>query len=347
MDICEIEGLDSKLITESLKVNRILGCIYGNALGDAYGLATEFSVKKAVARIYPDPKELIPFPNFQPTGHSSSWKKGDWTDDTDQMILILETLLETGGQIDEIRFAKKLRTWVKQGFPELGDMSGMGCGGTVGSSVRNPEFLENPSKAAHDTWIRWNKNAAANGAAMRTSILGCFKFEDLEAVKLNTKRFCQTTHWDSRCVASCIAMTVMISFLIQAENEFNLEELIQRALGIAEQELDENYLEEFRFHMNQTDVTELKLDEQAKIGYTLKCVGSAFWGLRNGTQWDRTLNTLIREAGDADTNGAACGSVVGCYVGYTQLPQQWLAAMPNKKWLDKKVVDFLKLSALL
>jgi ADP-ribosylglycohydrolase len=42
--------------------DRILGTLYGNALGDAYGLATEFMTKKEAREIF---GERIPFPNFK------------------------------------------------------------------------------------------------------------------------------------------------------------------------------------------------------------------------------------------------------------------------------------------
>ena len=110
-------------------LDRLLGCVYGQALGDAYGLSTEFEDRNRVAQVYPNPTELIPFPDFKPTAHSSRWKRGDWTDDTDQWILILETLTENGG--DEKVFAAKLRNWIQSGFSELGDWAGLGLGANV------------------------------------------------------------------------------------------------------------------------------------------------------------------------------------------------------------------------
>jgi hypothetical protein len=110
-------------------IDRLLGCAYGQALGDAYGLSTEFETRKKVARNYPNASTLIPFPNYISTDHSKRWNRGDWTDDTDQWILVLETLTEGNG--DEKIFAKKLKRWIEFGFRELGDMGGMGLGANV------------------------------------------------------------------------------------------------------------------------------------------------------------------------------------------------------------------------
>lgn len=111
-------------------VDRLLGCAYGQALGDAYGLSTEFENRQRVAHNYPDRTKLIPFPDYKLTAHSSRWTRGDWTDDTDQWILILETILEANGDVRV--FAGKLKTWIERGFPDLGDQGGMGLGANVG-----------------------------------------------------------------------------------------------------------------------------------------------------------------------------------------------------------------------
>ena len=110
-------------------IDRLLGCAYGQALGDAYGLSTEFETRERVARNYPDRSKIIPFPDYVLTGHSSRWARGDWTDDTDQWILILETIIDEHGE--EKIFAKKLKNWIQHGFPELGDFAGMGLGANV------------------------------------------------------------------------------------------------------------------------------------------------------------------------------------------------------------------------
>jgi ADP-ribosylglycohydrolase len=55
-------------------VDRIRGCIYGAALGDALGIQTEFVNA-------PEAVEIVgPVLKFQPHegSHSSQWASGDW-----------------------------------------------------------------------------------------------------------------------------------------------------------------------------------------------------------------------------------------------------------------------------
>jgi hypothetical protein len=127
-----LESVLKNAINQNL-IDRLLGCAYGQALGDAYGLSTEFEDRDDVKHNYPDQSKLIPFPNYVLTGHSRRWTRGDWTDDTDQWILVLETLTEHDGDVTV--FAEKLSNWIRNGYPELGDHGGMGLGANVSQVI--------------------------------------------------------------------------------------------------------------------------------------------------------------------------------------------------------------------
>ena len=57
--------------------------------------------------------------------HRSRWEKGDFTDDTDQMILMVRTLVGQKGKVVPEDFAYRLKFWQMNGFPELGDICGV------------------------------------------------------------------------------------------------------------------------------------------------------------------------------------------------------------------------------
>ena len=45
---------------------------------------------------------------------------------------ILKSIIErSGGSVNRIDFAKRLKYWISHGFPELGDLGGCGIGETV------------------------------------------------------------------------------------------------------------------------------------------------------------------------------------------------------------------------
>jgi ADP-ribosylglycohydrolase len=350
-DALAIDGIDEKDMANPV-INRILGAIYGNALGDAYGLSTEFLDRKTVQRIYPARDKLIPFPDYVKSAHSKRWHTGDWTDDTDQMILIIDTLLETNGKLVKELFGEKLKFWSRRGFPELGDYGGMGLGFTVGSVLNHPKFDTDPHTAAKAIWVQMNRNGAANGAVMRTSILGCWQYDDIDSVIKNTLDIAKVTHYDPRCLASCVATTTALALMLQGhevDSDGAIDQLCAKAEehAIASCGMTDEHCEAFVEHMRAKHVSDLKLDEPRKIGYTLKCVGSGFYALRAKGDFKHILHDIVREAGDADTNGAVAGALLGARLGYRDLPGDWISAMPNKKWLDKRVVKLLHLMELI
>ena len=97
------------------------------------------------------------------------------------MICILDSVVSKG-KFDSSDFGKRLFGWVFRGFYLLGDSAGAGLGQTVKNVITRDNFLEEPHKASEYVWIQMKKNAAANGAIMRTSITGIFDFDDISNV---------------------------------------------------------------------------------------------------------------------------------------------------------------------
>jgi len=61
----------------------------------------------------------------------------------------------------------------------------------------------------------------------------------------------------------------------------------------------------------------------------------------NVVNFKEVLTEVVREGGDADTNGAVCGAVLGARLGYSRLPMDWANALPYRAWLDNKILRFL------
>ena len=158
---------------------------------------------------------------------------------------------------------------------------------------------------------------------------------------------CQTTHFDPRCIASCVSICLSIAYLLQSSIVDDIESLINRVqqetLKILGDNLSPDYQKEFLWYTSQDrTLDDLRLDDERTIGYTYKCMASGFYGLRSTRSFPETLNDLIRRGGDADTNGAVCGTMYGARYGYHSLPVEWLRVMPYKKWLDEKILRLLK-----
>ncbi len=148
---------------ETIK-ERFLGTIFGQAVGDALGLSTEFMSKQEVDRFYPNGIE--DYSQIVQDDHRRRWQRGDWTDDTDMMLCILDSFVACQ-KVDILDIARRFKEWMMNG--------GMGIGRHTYNVMALGDYTSNPQKAAEIIWKMGKKKAAANGAVMRTSVVGLLK----------------------------------------------------------------------------------------------------------------------------------------------------------------------------
>lgn len=90
----------------------------------------------------------------------------------------------------------------------------------------------------------------------------------------------------NRCQASAVAVSIAIATMLQGKHfdtngEFNIKNMIKDCYEIASECLETSKQKsELKKYMKCTDLKEMKLDEEGKIGYTYKSMGSGFWALK-------------------------------------------------------------------
>lgn len=381
-------------------------------------------------------------------------------------------MLSTNGLLIPEQFAFRLKEWTNIGFPEL-NKACCGVGFTVGSVIGHPEFVTDPHKAAVDVWESKGCDLAANGAVMRTSVLGIPLFFNESQVVLNAINGAKVTHADPRCIFSSVVVSVLISRMLRKELEIEEENEIddsdrERLLKFAESKTTncdsneglivksdllladlcipkvvviekekpqnrfqslwtrlgklgrkssdndrpswwpnhkendpsrlqtlakcsndpnrfstascgqdeqlvafmEDVVSDYKFLININNDTkrihwtsdverfcfpknlhEMALDEKSSIGYTLKCLGSALFcfsrrkrdRMDSGDFFVQVITELTLEAGDADTNSAVAGALLGSRLGLKGLPSVWLMGLRNREFLTKICDELVEL----
>ena len=311
-----------------MKEDKIKGVIFGNAVGDAIGLGTEFMSKTSVQHHYPN--GLTDYSQIIQDKHRSRWKPGEWTDDTHQMLCILDSLVACK-KIDIKDIGLTIVDWAHN--------DGRGTGRTVYSVIGSPVFMNNPHKAAEQYWLKSNKYAAANGAVMRTSVLGIWEYDNREKIRVNAEKVCKITHYDPRCVDSCVMVCMIISKLLKGreiDDKF-IEEILLEG---------DHYDERIRPYLAEhirADIAVLDLDNKESIGYTLKALGCGLWALKHAISFEQGISAIIHEGGDADTNAAVAGAILGARFGYKGIPDRWLDGLAKKDWLHDQVNQLISL----
>jgi ADP-ribosylglycohydrolase len=317
--------------------DKILGMIYGHALGDACGLVTEFCFKNKLAAVrfpYTDPIRGLPV--------------CDWTNETDHMILIIQSITQNVEKFDAIDVANRLKFWHDNGFVELGDAKPT-FSGAMKSIIADPNFTVDPRKVAADLWEKSKNTYAANNSLTRTSIVGVLPVGVAEyAANLSA-----VTHADPRCAAACVMQSSIIHNMIYrgVATADDVDMLLQNSSEKARKLSNDTELSRYVQTAYTQCVADLKLDDTRYVNYVYKCLSCAIYALQvvkvalkhnKQPNFKKFINKIIEECGDADANGAVAGAVMGAYLGYTNLPQDWVAELPNAPWLNGIVHEFMQ-----
>ncbi len=306
------------------QADKIKGVFFGQAIGDALGLGTEFMTKQQIALEYPG--GLQEYHQIIRDKHRSRWGIGDWTDDTDQFLCICDSILKTGAA-DDTAFAVELHKWFS-GSPT-------GIGKTVYKVVSLPQFTLYPHKAAELVWKLSKMDAASNGAIMRTSILGTFEFWNRNNVIENTEKLAKVTHWDNRCVGSSVIISTIISTLIKEDASLSPREI--EDIGI---QYDDRILPYIHTAL-QGNLSDLQLEDSISLGYTLKTLAAGLWAFFHASDFENGVLSIIHEGGDADTNASVAGSLLGAKFGYSAIPKRWVEGLANRTYLDEKYRQYM------
>ncbi|XP_078321020.1 adenylosuccinate lyase-like [Crassostrea virginica] len=320
--------------------------LYGQCVGDALGLLTEFLTKKEAKQYFGHLKSCLEFEHksLVDNPHQNRWNEGDWSDDSDQALLILISLIDNKGELNGLDIARRFLDWMKRGIPELGDCVGMGIGALTDRVIHHQDFLRDPESAAEAVWREGDCKAASNGAVMRTSTLGIHRFHDLEEVEKNAARVARITHFDPRCQASAVAVSVAIAMMLQRKEkhtdktgQYNIQAIIRDSYDIAVKyvETDEQR-RELLTCMKCTNLKQIKLDESGKIGYTFKTLGAGFWALKQD-DFRRAITKVVLHGGDADTNSCVAGALLGCKLGLESIPESWRTKLKHRDWLEQQL----------
>ena len=302
------------------------GALFGQAIGDALGVPWEFNFLGA-------PEGSLHYSTHATT---EGFGPGEWSDDTEQALCILNALL-SGGDLP-LTLAGQLKEWYRS--------DGRGCGNNTSKVVNHPNFLTVPMAVSESIWEQSGRKSAANGGVMRTATVPIYRPWDIKWVVDTAVTACKVTHWDKRCQASCVAVSVFIAQMIMGDN---IPHAVSLSRQIAER-IDPDCVPYIEVDLDPARLT-LDLSMKGSIGYTYKCLSAGFWAVREfqrctdqqyedlifgeGGRFHDVLGDVIRAGGDTDTNGAVAGAMLGAVAGFKSIPRSLLEGLAGRKKLDQ------------
>lgn len=287
--------------------NKIKGCFYGYAIGDALGIGTEFMTRREVRMRYPD--GLRDYSQIIRDAHRSVWKRGQVSHDTEVVLMMARSFVECGCP-DYIDYASRLKCWFDTTSPS--DLTA-----NLRWVLRNSDFAKSPLEVSQEAYDRQGLHEPYNEALGRAMIAGLWP-DNTERHVLN---FTKITHWDQLAVASAMVVGVMANELLWHRREADPD----RLAGVIRR-FDRRLLPYIEVARNGK-LSDFELDDEETVWSAPKTVGAAMWLLWHVSDPSEALELIVAEGGDADTNAALALGLMGLKYGYSRLPESLIEGL--------------------
>lgn len=286
-----------------MKLNdKIRGAFYGMALGDALGLGTELMTREEVGIHYPE--GLHTFSQIIKDSHRSQWNRGQWSNDTELILIMLESIMNTA-RFSPRHYAKSLKVWYESNPVDVMP--------TFRMVMSIPDWEESPIESAHNSWRKFKMRDATNEAINRAIVTGIYSGPLLTE---DTRKAITMTHADTRCVSSALIIAYMAQSLLYNDRAATLEELEDLCSMV------DTYVLPFIHKAYKGKIEDFELDDMDTMWSTRKAMGAALWCIINCNSPEEILDTVISAGGDADTNACLAMGLAGLKFGYDALPEE-------------------------
>jgi poly(ADP-ribose) glycohydrolase ARH3 len=286
----------------------LAGAALGAMCGDALGMPVEGWSAARIAQVHGRLAQMLP-------GRLAA---GSYTDDSQMMIAILETLAQRGG-LDPAYLARR---FLARYEPIRG------YGGRINALMHRMAAGEPWDRVATDSW--------GNGGAMRVGVLGVYFAEDRQACRDAALTQCRITHTHPRALAGAAAQALAVRRAAQLGAQGRAPDPARFVEQIAAQveDLDPHVAERLRAMPSLPLGDEAAAREALTRAYACdvsaaEAMPSALGAFLAARDPEQAMVLAVSLGGDADTIGAMAGALAGAYWGLETLPSLWLEALEN------------------
>ncbi|HSN14434.1 MAG TPA: ADP-ribosylglycohydrolase family protein [Anaeromyxobacteraceae bacterium] len=310
---------------------RARGALIGLAVGDALGTTLEFSTAPA-----PPFPVLATGPHREMVGGGPfGVAPGQVTDDTQMAVCLATSLLAMGG-FDAEDVAARYVEWGRVAFD---------AGTQTREALAQLERGTPPLEAGRAVWLAaTGRPPAANGSLMRTAPIGVRFARDPRARMAASLRDSAITHFDPRCQFACVALNAAIAAALTqrpteplALFEQAIAELIRATAPFARTRSVSAHVRRAAVDAILEDMN-LALEPDPRLydsevhlletqGFVRVALRLAFWELFQAPSFEAALVDVVNRGGDADTNAAVTGALLGAFWGEEAIPERWRTAV--------------------
>lgn len=309
----------------------------GLAVGDALGTTYEF--QRIDQPAYP---ALAIGPAIEVVGGGPfDLDAGQVTDDTQLAVCLARSLAERG-RFDLADAAGRYVAWTREAFD---------IGNQTGASLGRIETGEPVLAASFAVWRASGRRAAGNGSLMRTAPLAIALRGDPDALVDAALRESMITHADPRCAIACAVFDRAIALVLdlaQTDPRIRgrwMQDAAKAALAPAGDRLHALWREHAGTDADDHTAIDRAVEDVGQdlaaafadepgvytdalhvhrtAGFVRVALRLAFWHAVHTPSWRDAVVDVASRGGDADTNAAIVGALLGARDGESALPAAW------------------------
>jgi ADP-ribosyl-[dinitrogen reductase] hydrolase len=289
---------------------RAVGSVLGLALGDALGAPFEFRRSEQIPA--PVPAFELPWMGLPP---------GTTTDDTAMARNLIRSLIVNEGRLDAADVLARHIEWLATGPPDVGTLTRRVLSrARAGAADSAREYVEQ----------RGPEVSAGNGSVMYCAPLGVAYASRPDELLVAAPALSAITHWDERCRTACLAVTLAVAALVRGEHP---RDAVVRAVAAVSGRDGAEELEEL---VDTAGLT--RPIDGPDQGFALFTAGVALRTAAEAPPFEDGLRAVVALGGDADTNAAVTGALLGAVHGRAGVPGEWRAKLIDADELGSEAV---------
>ncbi|MBC8483721.1 MAG: ADP-ribosylglycohydrolase family protein [Actinobacteria bacterium] len=309
-------------------IERAVGAVTGSAIGDALGAGYEFTNPKSDQKI-----AMI-------GGGRFNWDPGEWTDDTQMALAILDVIAT--GDTDIQAIAANFLAWYMADPPDIGNQTR-----AVLHGVEDPDDL----RAAAAAYLDWNPERIGNGGLMRTAPVALAALHDRDEIAQLAEAIASLSHAHPDSVTACVLWSLAIQQAIttaQPDIPFDFEGAVRNGLDHVADDLQEKW---DRLIAEAVDGPPGKFNPN---GWVVTAFQAALSAIVNTPVLDTepsvhfhdALVAAVRIGNDTDTVAAIAGGLLGGRWGNAAIPNDWKTPVHGDRRRGTEKTELAELEAL-
>ncbi len=275
-------------------IDRARGVLLGLAVGDALGGPLEFMSPEQIVRAHGAPVDRY---------LGGGWldlRPGEGTDDT-ALALALARSLATGRGYDADRALSAYLDWYRSEPKDIGSTTRAALAGAAEGR---------PPGEVTEEFHRRHGRSAGNGTVMRVAPIALRHLREparrSEAARVDSK----LTHFDDHAAEVCVLVSEVLAALLDGVDPSELT----APRGLAHEWAPGR----------EVAAMQATSDRAGHVGVALAVASTA---LLSASSFADGMVWAINLGGDADTNGAVAGALLGARFGETGIPREWLEGL--------------------